>query len=74
MIQIQETINILPPAQYEPLEFPDKKLAARFDPIRGILEIQRAGIKYYFDLTQIRLSVKEAVDKSNNLCNNNRYE
>lgn len=57
--------QVLPPAQYEPLEFPDKKLAGRFDPVRGILEIQRAGIKYYFDLTQIK-----PIDKRNNLCNN----
>lgn len=37
--------------QYVDLRYPDGKLAGRYDPARGILEIQRAGAKYYFDLT-----------------------
>lgn len=56
---------IVPPAQYEALMLPNGKLAGRYDPLRGILEIQSAGIKYYFDLTQIK-----PIDKRNNLCNN----
>lgn len=68
------TKSILPSPQYVELKFVDGGLAGRYDPVRGVLEVQRRGMKHYFDLTQIRLSVKEAVDKSNNLCNNNRYE
>lgn len=68
------TKSILPSPQYIELKFVDGGLAGRYDPVRGVLEVQKRGMKHYFDLTQIRLSVKEAVDKSNNLCNNNRYE
>lgn len=64
------TTSILPSPQYIELKFVDGGLAGRYDPVRGVLEVQRRGTKHYFDLTQILLSVKETVDKSNNLCHN----
>lgn len=43
----------LPKPQYKPLRLPDGTLAARYDPLRGVLEVKCQGMKYYFDLTQI---------------------
>lgn len=43
--------------RYVELRLPDGKLACRFDPVRGLLEVQARGIKHYFDLTQVALSI-----------------
>lgn len=52
----------LPKAQYADLRLPSRdrrgKLVARYDPLRGILEIQDSGMKYYFDLTQCPITVE----------------
>lgn len=42
--------NILPSPQYVDLPFSDGGLAGRFDPVRGVLEVQRRGVKHYYDL------------------------
>lgn len=40
-----------PVAQYEPIYLPDgTHSGVRFDRNRGILEIQKKGVKYFFDL------------------------
>ena len=36
--------------KYIELRYPDGKLAARYDPGRGLLEMQKAGVKVLFDL------------------------
>jgi hypothetical protein len=55
----------LPKPQYEILRLPDgRHSGARFDPVRGVLEIQYKGSKYLFDLAQI----KEAIDEKKNVC------
>lgn len=52
----------LPVAAYVELRTPNRdrkgKLLARYDSARGILEIQDAGTKYYFDLTQHPITVE----------------
>jgi hypothetical protein len=53
-----------PASQYVELRLPDGKLACRFDPIRGLLEVQSRGIKHYFDLTQ----VIQTIDNSKEVC------
>lgn len=40
-------------SQYQDLRWPDGRLAARYDPARGMLEVQHRGDKCYFDLTQV---------------------
>jgi hypothetical protein len=41
----------LPQPQYKPLRLPDgTHSGVCYDPLRGVLEIQRKGTKYYFDL------------------------
>ena len=56
--------SILPSPQYADLRLPNGKLAGRYDPTRGLLEVQTGGIKHYFDLTQF----VKPVDKINELC------
>lgn len=44
-----------PIAQYEPIYLPDgTHSGVRYDRIRGILEIQKKGVKHFFDLTALR--------------------
>lgn len=59
---------ILPSPQYIELKFVDGGLAARYDPVRGVLEVQRRGMKHYFDLAQLKETVKKTVDNSPELC------
>lgn len=56
--------QLLPSPQYIELRLPDGKIAGRFDPLRGVLEVQTRGVKHYFDLTQVVLTI----DKSPELC------
>ena len=59
--------QILPLARYADLRLPDgTHSGARYDPTRGVLEIQKRGKRYYFDLTQIL--VKCTVAGDNELC------
>lgn len=45
----------LPEPHYEPIYFPDgTHSGVRFDRLRGILEIQKKGVKQWFDLTTMR--------------------
>jgi hypothetical protein len=39
--------------QYQDLKWSDGKLAGRYDPARGLLELQRRGATEVFDLAQI---------------------
>lgn len=48
----------LPLPQYVDARYPDNKIAFRYDPLRGIIEIQRNGIRYYFDLTILAIENK----------------
>jgi hypothetical protein len=48
-----ETLKHLVSPQDIELPFPDGGIAGRFDPQRGILEVQRRGVKHYFDLAQL---------------------
>lgn len=52
--------------QYVDLRYPDGKLAAKYDPTRGILEIKhRDGTKFYFDLTLCEIL---AIEKAPEVC------
>lgn len=45
----------LPSADYETIYFPNgDHTGVRFDRSRWILEIQKRGIKYYFDLANLK--------------------
>ena len=56
--------SILPLARYEDLRLPDgSHSGVRVDAVRGILEVQKRGIRYYFDLTQIIVKCPIAADK-----------
>lgn len=58
---------ILPSPQYIELRFPDgTHSGARYDPIRGVLEVQKRGIKHVFDLSE----VVQTIDKCKKLCDN----
>lgn len=46
---------------YVDVRYPDGWIAFRYDPKRGIVEIQRRGQKFYFDLAKI---LSESIDKS----------
>lgn len=70
-------INVLPThhrplkaqPQYIDLRLPDgTHSGARFDAARGVLEIRRKGVTYYFDLTL--MDSNEVVDKSVSYCYN----
>lgn len=50
---------------YMELRYPDGKMAARYDPIRGLLELQKSNVKYLFDLVQL---AEQAVDFSPGSC------
>lgn len=43
----------MPQSNYVDVPYPDGSLAFRLDTERMIVEIQRRGIKYYFDLRTI---------------------
>lgn len=51
------------------VRYPDGRIAFRYDPVRGIVELQDRRHKYYFDLTQI--IVNYPIDKSTNMCYDN---
>lgn len=51
--------------QYVDLRYPDGKLAAKYDPARGILEVQRNGTKFYFDLTLCKILT---IEKAPEVC------
>ena len=53
--------------QYVELRYPDGKLAAKYDPIRGILELQRQGVKFYFDLALLSMP---AIEMPKEVCYN----
>lgn len=43
--------------QYEDLRLPDgKHSGVRVDVARGVLEVQRKGVRYYFDLTVLPIA------------------
>lgn len=45
----------MPIAHYEPIYLPDgTHSGVRFDRFRGILEIQKKGVKHFFDLATLR--------------------
>lgn len=51
------TVTVLqfPEPHYVPIYFADgTHTGVRFDPFRGILEIQKKGVKHFFDLTALR--------------------
>lgn len=52
---------------YVELRFPDGKLAARYDPRRGILEIRNRGATIYFDLALCQI---DHIDKPPETCYN----
>lgn len=58
--------SILPSPQYADLRLPNGKLAGRYDPTRGLLEVQTGGIKHYFDLTQIVKAIDNKTDSGYN--------
>lgn len=48
------TNRILPSSQYIDIRLPDgSHSGVRVDSRRGVLEIQRKGVRYYFDLVQV---------------------
>jgi hypothetical protein len=49
------------PLPYQAVRYPDGSLAFRYDPKRGMVEIQRRGQRFYFDLTII---IAETIDNS----------
>lgn len=49
------------PSNFEEMRFPDGWLAFRYDPNRCLVEIQRRGQKYYFDLAAFNAG---ALDKA----------
>ena len=51
--------TIVPTPHYIELRFTSGKLAARYDPVRGILELSERGVKQYFDLTLVELPVEK---------------
>ena len=55
--------------QYLELRFPDGKLAGRYDPVRGILEIRRNGVNVYFDLAVLAMPILP-FDKPSDTCYN----
>lgn len=54
-VQQPQTIS-----RFQDVHYPDGWLAFRYDPTRGIVEIQRRGQKHYFDLASL---FTEALDK-----------
>lgn len=52
---------------YVELRYPDGKLAARFDPVRGLLELQKGNVKHLFDLA---LLAEQPIDLRAKLCYN----
>jgi hypothetical protein len=48
---------------YVDLRFPDGKIAARYDPVRGILEMRHKGAMVYFDLVVCGVSAVEEPPK-----------
>jgi hypothetical protein len=48
----------LPSPNYVDVRYPDNKLAFRYDPKRGIIEVQRNSVRYYFDLTLLPLELE----------------
>lgn len=47
-----------PQTQWQPtyidVRYPDGRLAFRYDPQRGVVELQKRGEKHYFDLTMVK--------------------
>jgi hypothetical protein len=61
-VQQSLTKQVLPPAHYADLRLPDgSHSGVRVDALRGVIEIQRRGTKYYFDLTQIQDNLPVAI-------------
>jgi hypothetical protein len=70
----EEFVALYEMASYEPMpmrdypaddpfcavKFPGGGLAFRYDPVRGIVEIQRRGVKHLFDLAALRNADTEA--------------
>lgn len=50
--------TILPSPHYIDVRYPDNKLAFRYDPTRGVVEIQRNGCRHYFDLAVIVMPIE----------------
>ena len=56
--------TVLPTPHYVELRYPDGKLAARYDPVRGILELRQRGATVYFDLAMLANEVVEAPEET----------
>jgi len=54
--------TIVPVPHYIELRFSSGKLAARYDPVRGILELQERGVRQYFDLALVDLPLENQTD------------
>ena len=60
-------LNLLPPAAYQDIRLPDgTHSGVRIDCARGILEIQRRGVRHYYDLVLMRPI--EAIDTKEQSC------
>ena len=60
--------NLLPPAAYQDIRLPDgTHSGVRIDCARGILEIQRRGVKHYYDLVLMQ-PVEMTIDTDRELC------
>lgn len=61
----QQKCNALPQSQYIDLHLPDgTHSGVRVDSRRGVLEIQRRGIKHYFDLAEVAQIAEQSISKS----------
>lgn len=52
--------------QFINVYYPDGRVAFRYDPARGIVELQDRRIKHWFDLTQV--IVNKPVDQAQPVC------